>query len=46
MTNNICRFPRRDLEQMAQFCAELTRQGIAFNTYSTGDDFVVEITGY
>jgi hypothetical protein len=31
---------------MATFCAQLTREGIAFRVIYSGDDYVVEITGY
>jgi hypothetical protein len=44
MTGNICRF--HNVSDMADFCAALTVKGIAFNTYSKGDEYVVEITGY
>lgn len=30
----------------AQFCAELTRQGIAFNGAEHGGDYFVTLTGY
>lgn len=46
MTGNSCRFT--DLEAMARFCAELTRQGIAF-TVDPGrseGEYEVTITGY
>ena len=45
MGPNIIRFPRRDVALMAEFCAELERLRVVFNAYSTGDDFIVEITG-
>lgn len=41
---NICRFV--NLTDMAAFCAELMTKGIAFNSYPTGNEYVVEITGY
>lgn len=44
MTKNTCRFV--NLTDMADFCAALTVKGIAFNTFSAGDYYVVEITGY
>jgi hypothetical protein len=44
MTNNTCTF--RNLKEMAEFCAELTRQGIAFRLIYSGDDYVVTICGY
>lgn len=36
----------RDIVELAQFCAELTRQGIAFNSYPSTGGFTVELTGY
>ena len=44
MTSNLCYFT--DLTDMADFVAALTAKGIAFRTYSKGDEYVVEITGY
>jgi hypothetical protein len=35
-----------DIEDLAKFCAELTRQGIAFVARPHGLDYVVELTGY
>lgn len=46
MTNNTCRFGTTEVDAMGRFCAALTRQGIAFHTYSAGSEFIVEITGY
>ena len=36
----------RDITELAQFCAELTRQGIAFNAYPAPGGWKVELTGY
>lgn len=44
MTSNLCYFT--NVTDMATFVAELTTKGIAFKTYSKGDEYVVEITGY
>jgi hypothetical protein len=46
MIKNFCRFT--NLSHMASFCAELTAKGIAFHSYptGTGDEYIVEITGY
>lgn len=35
-----------DIAQAAQFCAELVRQGIAFEMHACGDTFIVVMTGY
>jgi hypothetical protein len=45
MTNQTAKFS--DAVTAAQFCAELTRQGIAFElTTNQQGWFIVEITGY
>ena len=44
MTSNLCYFS--NISDMAEFVAVLTAKGIAFKTYSKGDEYVVEITGY
>jgi hypothetical protein len=33
-------------QALARICAELTRQGIAFNVEQLGDEFVIHLTGY
>lgn len=35
-----------DITQAAQFCAELVRQGIAFEMHVCADTFIVVMTGY
>lgn len=36
-----------DVVKLAIFCAELTRQGIAFNAFEQSNgDFIVSLTGY
>jgi hypothetical protein len=30
---------------MAEFCAELVRQGVVFRAYNRGGEFLVEFTG-
>jgi hypothetical protein len=36
----------RNLTDMAQFCAQLTRDGITFRAIYSGDDYVVTLLGY
>lgn len=36
----------RDITELAQFCAELTRQGIAYSAIYSGDEYIVTLTGY
>lgn len=36
----------RDVSEMAQFCAELVRQGIAFHVGAHGSGYRVTLTGY
>ena len=35
-----------DIEELAKFCAELVRQGIAFHAYAHGGGWQVKMTGY
>lgn len=35
-----------DLEEMVQICAELTRQGITFESTKSGGTWVIECKGY
>lgn len=35
-----------DLVELAQFCAELVRQGIAFTVQPSSGRYIVELTGY
>jgi hypothetical protein len=35
-----------ELEDLAKFCAELVRQGIAFHVYPSGTGYRVAMTGY
>ena len=48
MTNSspFADFYATDLVDMAQFCAELVRQGIAFNVVNHGSSYRVYMTGY
>jgi allophanate hydrolase subunit 1 len=39
-------FYATDLAEMAQFCAELVRQAIAFHVVSHGKSYRVYMTGY
>jgi hypothetical protein len=36
----------RDIVELAQFCAELTRQGIAYRAAPCSGGWEVELTGY
>ena len=33
-------------QALARICAELVRQGIAFNVEQMGDEYVIHLTGY
>ena len=35
-----------EIEDMAKFCAELTRQAIAFHVHPQGSGYRVNMTGY
>ena len=36
----------RNVSELAEFCAVLVTKGIAFKVLYSGDDYVVEMTGY
>lgn len=40
------RIPQNEIETFAQICAELRRQGIAFNAHLQGDQWEIELTGF
>jgi hypothetical protein len=44
VTSNTCIF--RNVAEMATFCAQLTREGIAFDVNYSGDVYHVVITGF
>lgn len=46
MTSNIVTFGYDRMTEMATFCAELTRGGVAFRAYDAGGEYRVEIAGY
>lgn len=44
MQHNQCKF--RNPTEMATFCAQLTREGIVFDTTYSGDEYIVTITNH